>query len=261
MALGRQSAWNEEVVERLEERLGHYARAVARRLLDLEIPVVDVIAEPSDDDIDHAFEAVIEFSEPFQRLLVPAGACGLLWTSTSGWALFHVEDLDSDDLLPGARWLGAGIVPAPGKVASFLQAAQLGLQEHGSLERPYYRNDNTAEDLRDLEQRLSPYPEPCDDGTPWPDLFQQDLLDTYQGKAFTALLTDGPDPVLQIALRASEVTALKAYLQLACAQNSPVTAPGLHALTYDLHARIRHPGNGLEHRLARQAAAHHRPQP
>jgi hypothetical protein len=256
MADHGRGSWDEATLTK--SRIGHYAQAVARELLDLGVPVFDVsvYTELEGAGSPHAFEVVIDFEESFQHRVAPGRSCCLVWNSACGWALSEEDTAAPGGARDWDHWLGAGVLPPPQRVAVFVQAAQLGLEEVGSLERPVYRGDETSEDLKDLTQRLRPYA--GDEETSWQDLFHRHLFETWQGRAFDALLTTGPDPVQHIALRASEATALLSYLALARVQLAPEAAPALRALAEDLQARLNNPGGAADHRAARGVAARHR---
>lgn len=83
-------------------------------------------------------EASISFTAGFQEQH-GGGDCGLYWVGTSGWCFYDVTN--QEEYLSGARWLGAGLLPEPRRVAAFVDSFRLDPAEAGSSEQPYYRRE------------------------------------------------------------------------------------------------------------------------
>ncbi|MFB8027186.1 hypothetical protein ACFQ6U_10660 [Streptomyces sp. NPDC056465] len=135
----------EQLREELEDAIGHYMVAVAAKLLDEGLPVAGISAfgaydDPGQAEFDGDVEGSVEFTQAFQRSLSSQeGGAGLLWCGVSGWCLFLTPQGSGQVLMDSARWMGAGLLPAPARVAAFLSAARLDPSSAGSGERPFYR--------------------------------------------------------------------------------------------------------------------------
>ncbi|MFF4248537.1 hypothetical protein ACFYY2_29290 [Streptomyces sp. NPDC001822] len=131
--------------EELDDAIGHYMVAVSAVLLDEGLPVAGVSAfgsydDPSQADFDGDVEGSVEFTQAFQRRLsAEEGGAGLLWCGVSGWCFFRTPHGSGRGLMHSARWMGAGLLPAPARVAAFLSEVRMDPSAAGSAERPFYR--------------------------------------------------------------------------------------------------------------------------
>lgn len=226
------------IARELGHRTKHYVIAVAEQLLAEAVPVSNVHGlGPSDDPDDTILdpEGGVTFTDRFDDQL-GGHDCGLHWNGASGWCFYNYPG-SAGDLLTGARWMGHGLLPEPHRVAAFLDTVRLNPAEAGSTERPYYRQE--GHDFPALLERLAAYtPAPNSiNSRPGPRFTTiRDLA--YRGRVLADLTPVGPDPVIDLPVRASELAALLHLLEYAEADSSPV-GPGTFAghLAQDLHAR------------------------
>ncbi|MEU0110643.1 DUF6292 family protein [Streptomyces sp. NPDC006251] len=232
------------LAKNLEFHTRHYVIAVAEQLLAEHIPVRNVNAcgpytEPGQTFND--VEGGITFTDRFDDQM-GSNDCGLHWSGSSGWCYYNNHGSYADFLV-GARWLGDGLLPEPRRVAAFLCAVRLDPAQAGSTERPYYRQEGV--DFPDLLKRLAPFLPPTTSPAHAPGArFTQAQARTYQDRVLGALADQGPDPVIDLPMRASEVAALEHLLEYIEAVSSPF-GPGTLAahLGQDLRGRR---GGGYE---------------
>ncbi|WP_413804210.1 DUF6292 family protein [Streptomyces sp. OE57] len=210
----------------LESAIGHYVTAVAEKLLADGLPVKSVHAyghhddmtQPDTDDV----EGGIDFGSAFQRSIFPDGEAGLHWAATSGWCLFLVPN-SGGGLYDGARWLGAGLLPSPERVAAFVSSAQLDARSAGSAERPFYRTPR--EDLSELLKRLeSVAPEGEFGGHGYEYRFQALQGQAYRQRVIRALVS-GDDTIVDLPIRRNELQAVLHLLEYAEAADSTARGP------------------------------------
>jgi len=200
----------------IEVRGGHYLATVAGTLLAQRLPVNDIDVLPPERVNGDYRKAVglISFTRDFAHE-VAGHECNLTldWWEDSGWCLTRV---DLDDTAE-ERWLGAGLVPAPDRVAAFVAGAQLDLATAGSGERPYYRQ--APGDLGPLLERLGGYADAQHNqgfGADWSGRFVQMRTSVYEVRAIGVLTGGQDDPVIDVPMHASELAAvldLLEYLQ------------------------------------------------
>jgi hypothetical protein len=200
----------------LESSIGHYVTAVAGKLLDDGLPVTSIHAYGQYDDITqpdtYDVEGGIVFGSAFQQRVFPDGEAGLHWSATSGWCLFLIPD-SGGGLYNGARWLGAGLLPAPERVAAFVSSAQLDAHSTGSAERPFYRT--AREGLHELLKRLEAFtPEGEFHGHSYEYRFNSLQGQAYRRRVIDALLS-GDDAIVDLPIRRSELQAVLHLLDYA----------------------------------------------
>ncbi|MCR8945124.1 DUF6292 family protein [Streptomyces sp. OUCMDZ-4982] len=205
----------------LKNAIGHYMTAVAEKLLSEGTPVSSVSASGRYDDDEGRekfhddVEGGVNFNESFVRRLLPDAEVGLHWSGTSGWCLWIMlkgRAGVSGSFYDGARWLGAGLIPEPDRVAAFLSAVQLDPHSAGSGDRPFYRQP--LQGLPDLCKRLQVHKR-FYYGNPSYDLrFDNARCGAYYDRAAEAL-TSGDDDVVTVPVRRSELAALLHLLEFA----------------------------------------------
>ncbi|MEU1536394.1 DUF6292 family protein [Streptomyces fagopyri] len=241
----------------LARRAGHYAAAVAERLLNANLPVTGIQScgpwrDPDGEYLD--VEAAVSFTQAFQDQH-GGGDCGLHWAGTSGWCL-HTAD-EKDRYLSGVRWPGAGPVPQPRLVTAFVDAFRLDPAEAGSSEQPSYRQE--GHDLPTLLDSLAPYL-PAQ-----PYLFEEPQIRfadlhrrAYENRVRQALVSRASDPLTHLHLRQGELTALLHLLEYTESTNPSALN---RLLAADLSARAGQPPEAAEtHKGALQEADHRRRQ-
>ncbi|MEV7002964.1 DUF6292 family protein [Streptomyces sp. NPDC093982] len=244
-----------ELTRSLQNAVGHYVTAVAERLLEEGVPVTSMHAfgaydDPGQGDTDDV-EGGIDFGAAFQQSILPGGEAGLHWTGPSGWCLFVLPG-GTGDLYAGARWLGAGLLPSPERVAEFMFAAQLDARHVGSDERPFYRTPRR--NLPHLLERLQAF---GDKRYSYEHRFRTVLGRSYRDRIISALRSDD-GPIIDLPIRRGELEAIQSFLGYAEATSSGYPGPADIAvhLTADLNQRLGHGhSSAQEHR---QAAAHAR---
>ncbi|MFB7475593.1 DUF6292 family protein [Kitasatospora sp. NPDC056184] len=75
------------------------------------------------------------------------------WDALSGWHIQAERPGSPDGDL--YRWMGAGLVPAPERVTTFIATMLVDYTMTGSEERPFYRR--VRQEVPSLTQRLRPY--------------------------------------------------------------------------------------------------------
>ncbi|MDN3026003.1 DUF6292 family protein [Streptomyces sp. S.PB5] len=248
--------------DRLETEVGHYTVAVAERLLADGLPVISVYAYAAYDEHeinDADVEGSIHFSREFQSGLNGPAESFLHWVGTSGWCYRTIQDTASADS-PGesARWLSAGLLPSPDRVAAFVSAIRVDPETAGSDERPFYRA--ACDQMYELTAGLSPYaPGPWH--SPLAHVNYEYRFIEAQGSAYRDRvmkeLVSGDDRVLFLPIRNSELHALRLLLDYTEAV-APVTGPYdlARSLAQDLSRRT--PGDHRsvhEHCQARSSVA------
>ncbi|TLQ38733.1 DUF6292 family protein [Streptomyces marianii] len=242
----------------LDSAIGHYMTSVAAKLLDEGLPVkslhayghYDDITQPDTDDV----EGGIDFGSAFQRRVFPDGEVGLHWSATSGWCLFLIPNSGGGGLYDGARWLGAGLLPSPERVAAFVSSAQLDARSAGSAERPFYRTPR--EDLHELLKRLEEFaPEGEFSSHNYEYRFRSLQGQAYRRRVIDALLS-GEDAIVDLPIRRSELQAVLHLIDYAEAADSAMRGPEdfVVPVVADLTHRI---GNGYGSVLENQRALEH----
>ncbi|MEU3407556.1 DUF6292 family protein [Streptomyces sp. NPDC006670] len=212
--------------------------AVAVVLLKEGVPVTSIRASSlllereAGTDID----GEIRFARTLEdRLAHKAEDITLHWSGTSGWCLLVLLD-DDHDHYHHARWLGAGLVPPPERVAAFMSAIQLSPEEAGSHERPFYRP--FGEGVEELHQRLAAFLPP-DDHWRSRQTFQESFLhDRSQiyAQRVSAALTMQDDTEVELRVSLGEMEALRHILEYAQGNTSLLTSFTSH-LAEDLLTR------------------------
>jgi len=236
----------------LEVAIGDYMAVVAGKLLEDGLPVTGVRGYGIyDDDLDGSEEGSINFGLAFQAGLLPGGEAGLEWTGTSGW--FFALTKGQADLHEGARWLGAGLVPSPERVAAFVSSMLLDPVNTGSSERPFYRP--AEQDPEELLERLAPFALE----KPYRTFGYNHFFRALQGRAYrdrvlTALSTPD-DAILDLPIRRSELQALLHLIDYAeVAGAGPGVGDLVGPFAADLTQRIGHGHDSARHH--RRAVTH-----
>ncbi|MCT9004623.1 DUF6292 family protein [Streptomyces rhizosphaerihabitans] len=241
----------------LSRRAGHYAAAVAERLLDAGLPVTGVQSRGPWHDADGGeyldVEAGISFTQAFQDQH-GGGDCGLHWAGTSGWCLYTADQ--EDRYLSGVRWPGAGLLPEPRIVAAFVDAFRRDPAGAGSSEQPLYRQE--GQDFAVLLDSLAPYlpAQPCLFEEPqirFADLHRR----AYEDRVRRALVSRASHPLTHLYLRQGELTALLHLLEYA--ESSTPSALN-RLLAADLGARAGQPPEAADTHKSAFQEAHHRRQ-
>ncbi|KUN58876.1 hypothetical protein AQJ46_42140 [Streptomyces canus] len=115
--------------------------------------------------------------------------------------------------------------------------------EGGSTERPYYRQE--GRDFPELLKRLAPHVPPAEAPSHLPGpRFTQAQAVAYQRRVLASLAAQGPDPIFDLPVRASELEALAHLLEYIEAVSSPF-GPGTLAAHFAQDLRDRR-GGGYE---------------
>ncbi|MFD5892018.1 hypothetical protein ACFWHQ_39575 [Streptomyces sp. NPDC060334] len=240
----------------LARRAGHYAAAVAERLLEAGLPVTGIHSCGPWRDTDGQYldvEAGISFTQTFQDQY-GGGDCGLHWAGTSGWCLYTAGG--EDQYLSGARWPEAELLPQPRLVLAFVNAFLLDAATAGSTDQPSYRREGRH--FPTLLDNLAPHL-PAQ-----PRLFEEPQLRfadlhkrAYDNRVRQALTSSTSDsPLTHLHLHQGELTALLHLLEYA-ETNNP--SPLNRLLTADLAARAGRPPEAAEkHQAALREANRHR---
>lgn len=188
------------------DRTGHYMADVAERLLSDGYPVISIsssrpeeLGDAQDDDgggyVDFGLETLAQVHG------APNDGLDLhfLWDTSSGWALV----VEAHGASPVTRWMGAGLAPAPEKVAGFFLSALLDFSNAGSEDRPYYRQP--GDDLDGLAERLAPF----DKKGSFRARFHDTRNAVAERLAIDAVVPENKDTILSIPVRAGELAALQ----------------------------------------------------
>lgn len=221
---------------------GHYLAAVAEHLLAEGVSVSEIDVQAPTTEKDEKGWAVT-FTEVSGTVGLTGDLCEavsghrdawayLEWSGLCGWALER-EGRES-------LWLGAGLVPAPGRVATFLLAVQVHPDEAGSLDRPAYRDGTEDCDL--LADKLRQYlPDP---GEQLPGKRNYELKfkiahrRAYEARIAHELLDQGLDPVIELPVRRSELRALAHALEYGESLGAAGFGGLMGALRRDLAGRV-----------------------
>lgn len=193
----------------IHHRVGHYMADVAKLLLRDGYPVVSISScRPEDlDDLEDDGGGYIDFGTEMGARIngAPEDVLDLHfdWSTGSGWALV----MEGRGAAPIARWMGAGLTPAPEKVAGFFLSSLLDFRNTGSEDQPYYRPP--GQDLDGLADRLAQF----DRKGSFNDRFRADRNAIAERRAVDALL--GEDTVLSVPARAGELAALQHLVHFA----------------------------------------------
>ncbi|MFC8226015.1 hypothetical protein [Streptomyces sp. NPDC057287] len=203
--------------EELEDAIGHYMVAVASKLLDDGLPVASVSAfgsydDPGQEDFDGDVEGSVEFTQAFQRgLSTEEGGAGLLWCGVSGWCLFRTPRGSGQVLMDSARWMGAGLLPTPARVAAFLSEVRLDPSVAGSDERPFYRAPRS--ELQALLDRLQGLDSGRDaEERHFDHRFVSVRTDFYRRRVSEALTAPKQD-IVDLSLHTGELDSLVRFLE------------------------------------------------
>ncbi|MGW2183121.1 DUF6292 family protein [Streptomyces sp. NPDC001732] len=238
---------NPRLSAELDRHAGHYAAAVAEVLLKEGLPVSGINScGPYDDPEDPYFDvhAGVDFTQSFQDQY--GGDCGLHWAGSSGWCFYRVTD--ESEYLKGARWLGAGLLPEPRRVAAFLDTIRLDPDEAGSVERPYYRKD--GEGFPELLKRLRIYLPAAFSTNPsgrvgWA------REKAWEAHVYRALTQPGSAFPIHVPLRQGELDAILHVLEYSESSRNPF----IRLLAADIRARAGSPAEtALLHESALQEA-------
>lgn len=206
----------------------------------------DDMSQPDTDDV----EGGIEFGSAFQRSILPDGEAGLHWSATSGWCLLLIPN-SGGGMYDGARWLGAGLLPSPERVAAFVSSAQLDARSAGSAERPFYRDPR--EGLHELLKRLEAFaPEGEFRGHSYKYRFRSLQGRAYRRRVLDALLS-GEDTIVDLPIRRSELQAVLHLIDYAEAADATTSGPEdfVAPIAADLMHRVGQGyGSAQEHRQA-----------
>ncbi|WP_030423220.1 hypothetical protein [Streptomyces sp. NRRL F-5065] len=188
---------------RIHHRVGHYMADVANLLLRDGYPVISISSCPpeelgdSEDDGGGYVDLGTEMAAQINGAPKDVLDLHFDWNTSSGWSLV----MHGRGAAPIERWMGAGLTPAPEKVAGFFLSSLLDFRNAGSEDRPYYRQP--GHDLDGLAERLAPF----DRKGSFNDRFRTDRNATAERRAVDAVL--GEDTLLSIPARAGELAALQ----------------------------------------------------
>ncbi|WP_445270365.1 DUF6292 family protein [Streptomyces sp. DSM 41634] len=222
----------------LSRHAGHYAAAVAEVLLKEGLPVSGISSCGPYDDPEEPYsdvQASIDFTKSFQDQY--GGDCGLHWAGSSGWCFYRVTD--EAQYLKGARWLGAGLVPEPRRVASFVDTIRLDPDVAGSVEQPYYRQDGQG--FPELMARLRPYV-PVRHAYSPSGRVDSARKDAYSERVVAALNHPASTAPVRVPLRQGELVALLHLLEYSETHQNPFG----RLLAADIRARIGDRAGGAE---------------
>ncbi|MEU2717706.1 hypothetical protein [Streptomyces sp. NPDC007205] len=239
----KNSGWR-ELKSKLESRVGHYMAAVAERLLSDGHPVSSLYAyaayredEISGDDV----EGSIHFNRAFQVSLDRSSESFLHWHGRSGWCYRTIPEPTSTSYSSEyTRWLCAGLLPSPERVAAFVSAVRVAPDTAGSEERPFYRA--ACDQLHELTADFLRYA-PGPSHSPLAHVNYEYRFVEAQGAAYRdrvlKALRSGDDRILFLPIRTSELHALRHLLDYTEAVG-PLTGPDdlAHCLAQDLSHRI-----------------------
>lgn len=232
---------------KLETGVGHYMAAVAERLLADGLPVASIYAYAADDERlidDNDIEGSVHFTKAFQLSLNGPAESFLHWVGTSGWCYRTIHPPAGADSPPGhARWLNAGLLPPPDRVAAFVSAVRVDPDTAGTGERPHFRTP--CDQLNELAagfERFAP-------GAGHTPLAQADYEHRFveaQGAAYRdrvlKTLASGDDRVLFLPIRHSELRALWDLLEYT-EVIAPLTGPHDLAQSLAQDLTLRTPGD------------------
>jgi hypothetical protein len=253
--LGTMTGYVHEVTPRWATNIafaaGHYLAAVAEYLLAEGVPVSEIGVEPPSTEKDEKGRAV-RFTEVSGTIGLTGDLCEALsghrdawayldWSGLCGWALER-EGRES-------LWLGAGLVPAPGRVAAFLLAVQVHPEEAGSLDRPGYRDGTEDYDL--LAGKLTEYLPARSEELPgkrnYELKFKLAHRRAYEERIARELLDQGPDPVIELPVRRSELRALAHVLEYGEGLGGAGFGGLMGALRRDLAGRVPGRADSADH--------------
>ncbi|MEU1298764.1 MULTISPECIES: hypothetical protein [Streptomyces] len=233
--------------EKLEAGVGHYLAAVAERLLADGLPIMSLYAYAADDERlidDNDIEGSIHFQKAFQASLNGPAESFLHWVGTSGWCYRTIHhETGAGSPSEDARWLDAGLLPSPDRVAAFVSAVRVDPDTAGSSERPCYRT--SGDHLHELAAGFTRFA-PGAQHTPLAQTNHEYRFVEAQGAAYRdrvlKALASGDDRVLFLPIRHSELRALKDLLEYT-EITAPLSGPHdvAHSLAQDL--TLRTPGD------------------
>lgn len=232
-----------DLKNKLETGVGHYMAAVAERLLADGLPVSSLYAyaaytEDEINDVD--VEGSIHFNRAFPLSLDESAESFLHWLGTSGWCCRTIRDAASTTPpVEQTRWLRAGLLPSPERVAAFVSELRVDPDTAGSDERPFYRAE--CDRLQELTADFGKYA-PGPSHSPLAHVSYESRFVEAQGTAYrervTKALRSGDDRILFLPIRNSELHALQHLLAYTEAVG-PLTGPDdlAHSLAQDLASR------------------------
>lgn len=195
-------------------------------------------------------EGSIQLNESFTRRFLPDAETGLHWSATSGWCLWIIPRGPagtSGSFYDGARWLGAGLIPEPDRVASFLSSLQLDPHAAGSSDRPFYRQP--LQDLPGLCEQLRVYRRVEYCNRSYELCFDNARCEAYYDRTVESL-TYGDDDIVNVSMRRSELEALLHLLEFAEGSSHNPVRLFADYLAGDIAQRRDEPGSVNEHRQA-----------
>ncbi|MEU1091461.1 hypothetical protein ACFYPN_31985 [Streptomyces sp. NPDC005576] len=241
------------LADALNNAIGHYMTAVAEKMLAEGTPVSAVNAWGRyDDDEDREkyrndVEGSVHLNDSFVRRFLPDAEAGLHWSGTSGWCLWILPKGASGSFYDGARWLGAGLIPEPDRVAAFLSSLQLDPHTAGSADRPFYRHP--LEDLPDLCERLRVHRRVEYSNPSYELRFNDARCGAYYDRTAQAL-TSGADDMVNVPVRRGELEALLHLLEFAEGSSHKPVRLLADYLAEDIAKRRGEGGSINEHRRA-----------
>jgi len=217
--------------------------AVAERLLEDGMQVSSIYAYSAFDDAaigSSDLEGSIHFNKAFQDSVRGNTESFLHWVGTSGWCYRTVHDVSSgDNSFVAPRWLGAGLLPTPDRVAAFVSDIRVAPDMAGSARRPCYRTSrNQLAELAAHLRRYAPGPQ----HSPLAHINYEYRLHEAQGSTSRSRivkeLLSGDDRVLFFPILKSELHALQ-YLLEYTESVAPLTGPGdlAHGFAQDFAQR------------------------
>ncbi|MGW2416894.1 DUF6292 family protein [Streptomyces tubercidicus] len=206
------------LADALERAIGYYMASVADKLLAEGLPVSSISAYGRYDDEDQKrhrddVEGTIRLNDSFMERVLPDAESGLAWSGTSGWCLWTLPRKSLGGVYDGARWLGAGLLPSPDQVASFVSSIQLDVHNSGSSDRPFYRD--LGQGLTELHNRLREFTPVGDAFHPRYEYVFDKARDTAYYDRMVNALASGDDEIVNVPMRKGELTALAHLLEFA----------------------------------------------
>ncbi|MFD8396048.1 hypothetical protein ACFV2N_44360 [Streptomyces sp. NPDC059680] len=246
-----------DLKKELETCVGHYMAAVAERLLADGLPVSSLYTYAAGEEVEingDDIEGSIHFNRAFQLSLNGSAESFLHWLGTSGWCYRIIHDNSANYPSEQVRWLDAGLLPSPERVAAFVSDIRVNPDTEGSDERPFYRT--ACDQLSELAVDFERYG-PGSDHSPLAHANYEYRFVEAQGAAYRdrvlKALRSRDDRILFLPIRNSELHALRHLLDYTEAIGS-LTGPDdlAHSLAEDLSHRT--PGDYQS--VERYAQAH-----
>ncbi len=226
-------------LEKLEAALGHYLMSAAQKIMGDGIPLASHLTYVTSDEEDgNEGEGTLTFPPDYPIRYYDPHAIGLSvsWSSVSGWFMAGELQGPESGYMFEERWMGAGVVPAPERVAGFVAAALVDFSGTGTEERPYYRN--FGQDIENLLDRLQSY-QP--DGQEFAPSSFEEIFALLRRKATYHLALQDAQSEGQIRLlpvKEGELNALCRLLDWIDAKNDRKLRELSNALATDLRGRF-----------------------